>query len=281
MILIIMILLENFTKIKFKDVIIIKIKIKDLEVNYIKKGNGKAVLILPGWGTTIDTYMSLINNISTYRTVYCLDMPGFGNSSEPESSWNLDDFVDFVLNFIKELNLDDIDIIGHSNGGRIIIKLMNYPKLNLKINNIILIGSAGIVNKIPLSKRFKVSLFKICKKIIELKLIKLVFPNLLNKLKNKFGSEDYKKASPVMKQCLVNLVNEDLRKYLPNINVPTLLIWGENDTATPISDAKIMEELIPDSGLVKVENCSHYVFLERPAYVNKIINNFLTRGDNK
>ena len=78
---------------------------------------------------------------------------------------------------------------------------------------------------------------------------------------------------------MVELVNTDLREILPNIQVPTLLIWGTNDTATPISDAEIMEKLIPDSGLVKIENCTHYVFLERTEYVNKIITTFLTGGN--
>ena len=79
----------------------IKTIINKLNINYIKKGNGKAVLILPGWGTTVNTYMSLINSISTYSTVYCLDMPGFGDSQEPNTSWNLDNYVTFVINFIK------------------------------------------------------------------------------------------------------------------------------------------------------------------------------------
>ena len=82
-----------------------------------------------------------------------------------------------------------------------------------------------------------------------------------------------------MKQTLVQLIEQDLREFLPNINVPTLLIWGANDTATPISDGELMEKLIPDAGLIKVENCSHYVFLERPAYVNKIISTFLNGGN--
>lgn len=208
-------------------------------------------------------------------------MPGFGYSSEPKTAWKLDDFVKFILNFINELNLHELDLIGHSNGGKIIIKLMSNPNLNCKINNIILIGSSGIVHPLSVLKRIKVNLYKFGKKIIELKFFKKIFPNLLDRLKNKFGSEDYKNASPIMKKCLVNLISEDLQDYMPNIKVPTLLIWGKSDTATPISDGEIMEKLIPNSGLVKIENCSHYVFLENPVYVNKIISNFLTRGDNK
>ena len=245
-----------------------------MNINYIKKGTGKNVLILPGWGTTIDTYTTLINSISTYVTVYCLDMPGFGESEEPKDSWNVDDYISFVIEFIKSQNIKELDLIGHSNGGRIIIKLMSNKDVDFKVNKIILIGSAGIVHKKTLKQKIKVKTFKFCKKILELKPIKTIFPNLLLKLKNSFGSEDYRNASPVMKGTLVKLVNEDVREYLPNIKVPTLLICGEKDTATPIEDAEIMEKLIPDSGLVKIENCTHYVFLERAEYVNKIIYTF-------
>ena len=263
----------------FKKVITIKTTINDLTINYIKKGTGKAVLILPGWGTTINTYMPIINSLSTYHTVYCLDMPGFGESEEPNTSWNLDDYVTFVIDFIKSQNINELSLIGHSNGGRIIIKLMNEKNLSFKVNKIILIGSAGIVHEKTLYQNSKVKLAKIGKNILELKPIKKIFPNLITKLKNNFGSEDYKNASPIMKGTLVQLINYDLREFLSNINVPTLLIWGSNDTATPISDGELMEKLIPDAGLIRVENCSHYVFLEQPGYVNKIINTFLNGGN--
>ena len=255
----------------------IKIKtiICNLKINYIKKGSGKTVLILPGWGTTINTYMTLINAISEYACVYCLDMPGFGGSEEPNISWSLDDYVSFVISFIKSQHIKELDLIGHSNGGRIIIKLMSRHDLEFKVNKLVLIGSAGIVHKKTFIQKLKIKTFKCLKKILEFKPIKKAFPNLLLKLKNNFGSEDYRNATPVMKGSLVKLINEDVEKFLPNINVPTLLIWGELDTATPISDGEIMEKLIPDARLIRIKNCSHYVFLEKTAYVSKIINTFL------
>lgn len=255
----------------------IKTNIKNLEINYIKQGSGKNVLILPGWGTTISTYMTLINSISTYANVYCLDMPGFGESQEPETGWDLDEYIDLVKKFIADQNIDELDLIGHSNGGRIIIKLMSQ-KLDFKVNKIILIGSAGIVHEKTFSQKTRIKVFKACKKIAESKIVKKVYPKLEEKVKNSFGSEDYRNASLVMKQTLVKLVNEDVREYLKNINVPTLLLWGTNDTATPIQDAELMEQLIPDAGLVKIEGCTHYVFLERAAYINRIISTFLNGG---
>lgn len=206
-------------------------------------------------------------------------MPGFGESEEPKKSWNLDEYIDFVIKFIKDQHIKELDLIGHSNGGRIIIKLMGRENLDFKVNKIILIGSAGIVHKKTLSQKIRVRVFKISKKIVEIKPIKAMFPNLVEKMKNSFGSADYRNASPVMKECLVKLVNEDVRENLPKIKVPTLLLWGEKDTATPIEDAYLMEKLIPDAGLVKIENCTHYVFLERVAYINKIISTFLNGGN--
>lgn len=237
-------------------------------------------MILPGWGTTIDTYMTLINSISKYACVYCLDMPGFGGSQEPNNSWNIDEYIAFIIDFIKKQNIKELDLIGHSNGGRIIIKLMNSKKLDFKVNKIILIGSAGIVHRKTLLKKIKIKVFKFLKRILEIKLINHRFPNLLLNLKKTFGSEDYRNSTPIMRETLVKLINEDIKEFLPNINVPTLLIWGELDTATPITDGEIMEKFIPDAGLIKVKNCSHYVFLEEPNYINKIIYTFLN-GENE
>ena len=205
-------------------------------------------------------------------------MPGFGESDDLPKSWNIDDYIDFIIKFIESQNISELDLIGHSNGGRIIIKLMGKENLKFKVNKIILIGSAGIVNKKSLKTRIKIRALKLCKHIAQFKPIKKIFPNLLDKVKNYFGSADYKDSNPIMRETMVKLINEDVRCFLPKIKVPTLLIWGEKDTATPISDAEIMEKMIPDAGLVKVKECSHYVFLENPSFVNIVIENFLTEG---
>lgn len=271
---------KRFLEIFFKEVTKIETNINELKINYIKKGVGKTVLILPGWGTVVETYNTLINSISKYSTVICLDMPGFGESEEPSKSWNLDDYISFIIQFIESQEIKELDLIGHSNGGRIIIKLMSQQNMNFKIKKIILIGSAGIVHPKTTNQKIRIRVFKICKNFAKIKLINKLFPDLLDRVKSFFGSEDYRDASPIMRETMVKLINEDVSMFLPNINVPTLLIWGENDTATPITDAELMEKMIPDSGLVKVKGCSHYVFLENPGFVNLVIENFLTGGNN-
>ncbi|MDE7025256.1 MAG: alpha/beta hydrolase, partial [Paramuribaculum sp.] len=83
-------------------------------------------------------------------------------------------------------------------------------------------------------------------------------------------------ASPMMRSILSKCVNEDLKHVMPAIKAPTLLIWGENDTATPLRDAKIMERLIPDAGLVSFPGCGHYSFLDNPVQFAAVLRSFLT-----
>ena len=99
-------------------------------------------------------------------------------------------------------------------------------------------------------------------------------PNALENLRRKNGSADYNAASPIMRQCLVKAVNEDLTELIPNINVPTLLVWGEKDDAVPLSDARLMERLIKDSGLVVFEGCGHFAFLEQGGRFCRILDSF-------
>lgn len=97
----------------------------------------------------------------------------------------------------------------------------------------------------------------------------------LDRYRQKVGSSDYKNLSGTMRGTFIKVVNEDLKKFMPSIQAPTLLIWGELDTATPLKDAKIMNKLIPDSGLVVLKGCGHYSFLDNYYDFIIILNNFL------
>ncbi len=200
--------------------------------------------------------------------VYSLDLPGFGESDEPKEVWNVDRYVDMVVSFIEKLGIKEISLLGHSFGGRIIIKLVNRKNLNFKINKIILVDSAGIRHE--LKKTTKQKIYKFAFPIV-----KKISPKLLNYIKTKVGSEDYRNATPMMRDILVTTINEDLSSLIPNIENSTLLIWGENDTATPYCDAEFMNKNIKDSGIVKIKNSGHFSFLDEPYLVNKVLESFL------
>lgn len=78
-----------------------------------------------------------------------------------------------------------------------------------------------------------------------------------------------------MRAIMSRVVNEDLTNLLPEIKAPTLLIWGEKDTATPMRDARLMQKLIPDAGLVSYPEAGHYSYLARPAQTQAVIQSFL------
>jgi len=251
----------------------LEVIINNIKINYIKEGNGpKNILLLHGWGSNYTLFDKIIKFLSQKHTVYALDLPGFGSSDLPSNPWNVDDYTKLVIEFIKLMKIDKLSLLGHSFGGRIIIKLNNINNLSFEIEKNILIDSAGIK---PKQKRtLKNTIYKILKKVVGNKLVKKLFPNAIEKIKRKFGSADYRSAVPVMRDTLVKVVNEDLKDYLPNMKRPTLLIWGTNDTATPLEDAMLMGKLIPDAGLVKIEGAGHYSFLEKPQLVNSVLEAF-------
>ena len=250
------------------------IKIQDINTNYIVKGEGKNILLLHGWGSKLDLFGTIIENLSKNNKVYAIDLPGFGGTDEPKEAWDVDRYVDFVIEFIEKMNIKELSILGHSFGGRVIIKLVNRKNLNFKVDKLVLVDSAGIKPEKSKKTSMKTKVYKVLKILVGNKIVSKIFPNLLNNIKKKFGSEDYRNATPIMRDTLVKTVNEDLTDLLPNIKQSTLLIWGDKDTATPIEDAKKMESLIKDSGLVTVEGAGHFSFLEQPILINRVLDSF-------
>lgn len=247
--------------------------IKGIRIHYITAGQGDPVLLLHGWGASLEPYRQLIDLLSKKYFVIALDMPGFGKSEEPTAPLDVDGYVDFVLDFLTLFPLQKLSLVGHSFGGRVIIKMANR-KLPFAIDKIVLIDSAGIKPVRTKKMHFKQRWYKIGKWFLSRKPVAKLFPNALESLRVKFGSADYVAASPMMRQCLVKVVNEDLTGLLPNITAPTLLVWGENDTATPLSDAKIMESEIPNAGLAVIKNAGHFSFIEQPIVFRSIMASF-------
>jgi|APHig6443717497_1056834.scaffolds.fasta_scaffold01649_6 pimeloyl-ACP methyl ester carboxylesterase len=253
----------------------LKITIKNLETNFIVKGNGENIVLLHGWGSNIGLFEKMIEHLSKYCRVYALDMPGFGGTDEPQNPWCLDDYVDFVIEFIKSQNIDNTVLLGHSFGGRVIIKMSNIKSLPFKVSKIILVDSAGILPKKTLKKKLKQRMYKLTRWALNLSFVKKAFPEAIEELRKKNGSADYNAASPIMRQVLVKVVNEDLEPLLSNIQQETLLIWGDKDTATPLSDGQKMEKLIKNSGLVTVKGAGHYSYLEQFGLVHRVLDAFL------
>ena len=237
-------------------------KIKDIDINCVQYGNskGKDVVLLHGWGQNIEMMKPLGDNLQDFR-VTILDFPGFGESSMADHALTIYDYVEVLEELLKELKVKNPIVMGHSFGGRVAIV---YSSRN-DVDKLVLFGAPCVRHE---RKSLKEKVLKGLKKL----------PGM-NKfgeyMKKHIGSEDYRNASPIMRETLVNTVNEDLSEYAKKIKCPTLLIWGTSDTQAPIEEAKELETLLEDGALIELPGLTHYAYLEALPQVINILKNFL------
>lgn len=237
-----------------------KINVKNLSINYIQYGEGNDIVLLHGWGQNIEMMRPIGDNFQDRFRITILDFPGFGESEEPKEAWTIEDYELMLEEFLKKVNVKKPIVIGHSFGGRVAIR---YSARN-PISKLVLFGSPCIRIQEELSLGVK----------ILKKLKTLPGLNALGEYMKKFiGSRDYKAASPIMRQTLVNVVNEDLSKFAREIEEPTLLIWGTNDTEAPLNEAKELEKIMLDAALITLPG-THYAYLENLPRVVTILDNF-------
>ncbi len=249
------------------------IDIDGLNINYIDEGEGEPILLIHGWGSSIKPWQPIMSGFEGKRVI-ALDLPGCGESDILKAPWELEDYCDFIVKFLGKIGVSNPILVGHSHGGRIAIKLVAEGMVSC--DKLILFDSAGIPKKKSLSKKIRIYTYKFIKHVLTLPLVKNHSKELLDKARNHFGSADYKNSPPVMRETMVKVVNRDLRPLMPEIKCPTLLIWGENDTDTPLSDAKYMESHIPNCGLCVIKGAEHFSFIQNPYQVVAILKSFLS-----
>lgn len=249
------------------------ISINGIRMHYDESGpeSGAPIVLLHGWGCNHTTLASVRHLLDGKMHVYSFDLPGFGKSSEPEQVWGIEDYTQFTEAAIEQLGIRNPILLGHSFGGRVSI-LMSSRR---DVSKVILVDAAGVKPHHSLKWYVKVYTYKFCKRVYPLILGKRKAQERIEAARRKRGSSDYNNATPMMRAILSKCVNEDLCHVMPLIKAPTLLVWGENDTATPLADAKKMERLIPDAGLVSFAGCGHYSFLDNPGGFKAVICSFL------
>ena len=252
------------------------IKIQDLPVFYLDKGRGSVVLILHGWGSNSAKWIKVQDGlVADGFRVIVPDLPGFGKTPEPLSTWTISDYSRFVYEFTNKLNIDKLILAGHSFGGRISIDYaVRYPQ---QLDKLILISAAGVVRHEKVKIKIFLILTKIGNFVFSTPILSSLKP-LVGRVAYKLaGARDYKKASDGMQSVIKNILNENLRIFLPNITIPTLILWGENDVMTPVGDAEIIDREVPNSYLYIFKNQPHALNLTIPQKLAKQISAFLVK----
>ncbi len=242
-------------------------------LHYTRSGAGHPLLLLHGWGCSTEIWQRVLPFLEERFMVFNVDFAGFGQSEEPSAVWGVEEYTRSVEAIAQAEGIENPILVGHSFGGRVSIV---YASRN-KTQKIILVDAAGVKPRRSFTYYRKVYTFKLMKWLAPILMGKERAQQMIEKRRAKAGSSDYNNASPRMRAILSKCVNEDLCHLMPKIQAPTLLFWGENDTATPLADAKRMEKLIPDAGLVTVAGAGHYSFLENTPLFMRVVESFLSK----
>ena len=249
------------------------IKAQDVEFSYTIEGTGsQAVILMHGWGCNHTTLASIERLLTDSFTVYNVDFPGFGDSTEPPFVWGMEQYTTLIEQLVHNEHISNPIMMGHSFGGRVGIV---YASRN-DVAKLVLIDAAGVKPRRTLKYYFKVYSYKIYKRLLPLIVGEQRANEIIDSYRKRVGSSDYNNASPMMRSIMSKIVNEDLCHLMPLIKCPTLLVWGENDTATPVADAQKMERLIPGAGLALFKGAGHYSFLDNPYQFAAVIRSFLS-----
>lgn len=246
-------------------------KINGLNINYAVQGTGEAIFVLHGWHCDLSSVQSIVDIVSVKYCTISFDLPGFGKSDEPPCSWTVEDYADFCIEFIKSFGFEHVICIGHSCSCRILAAMEARAHLPFTVDKIVMFSAAGIPYR-------------------DLEVLNSGHERFMRKRERFFQTvrsdheieEFYKRAEPdfagltdVMHGCYVNAINTDCRDYYERFSAPTLLVFGDNDVDTPVTDGKVMEQLIPDAGLVVLKNAGHFCFVEQPYITMLVLNSFL------
>lgn len=232
--------------------------VRGIRIRCRTAGAGAPLLLLHGWGSSLDTFSAMAADLGRFFRVTAFDFPGHGGSGPPPAKWAVDDFADLTLGVMAELGIERAALLGHSFGGRVAIKLAaSHPAA---VDRLILVDSAGVPPRRTAGRVLRRGASR--------------FANMLGRrlgrpgqavrgaIVRRIASPDYLNAGP-LRATFVTIINEDLRPYLPRIACPTLIAWGDSDEETPLADARTMEKLIPGARLLVLKNAGHFSYLDQ------------------
>jgi pimeloyl-ACP methyl ester carboxylesterase len=233
------------------------------------------VVILHGWGIDGSNFYTLAELLSKHFYIMVPDLPGFGQSAEPQSPWAVSDYAKTILSFLSEQNIRSTSLIGHSFGGQTAI-VMAAMAPN-RITNLIITGASG-VEAPNLKRSTKRTIYLVASKILKW----FTFIPAIQKLKDRFyKNRDYNKVTGVMRQTFKKVIKERQNKACKKIECPTYLLWGNNDQLVPVQDADLINSLLPKSKLKIFANVGHKLPYAKPHEFAKEVETFLVHGGNE
>lgn len=268
------------------------IKAGSIAARYWSVGDqGSTVILIHGLGASAEIWMHNVYALAEQHEVYVPDLVGFGRSDKPATSFNPLDYVYFMDNFMRALNIEQASLVGQSLGGGIALQYaLQFPQ---KVNKLVLADCAGfgketiwtlklmslpgIGELMSFPTRMSVSIFfKLA--VRNQVLITEDFIDIYYKLFTRPGSPQYLLKVVRSLVDIHGAKEEVLASVMDSLNMieqPTLIIWGENDRVFPLKNAVYGKAKIPNSQLYVMRQCGHIPNFERSDEFNRVVLEFL------
>lgn len=233
-----------------------------VKTHYQHMGQGPWLVLLHGWGCDWQIWSPIITSLSEDFHLIIPDLPAFGESETPAKSWNSNDYAKWLIEFLIQTVPAEqaFSLAGHSFGGKI-AALYAAAAGDARLQQLVLIDPSGLPDTLTLTKQIQKNVLSLIPDTIKRLIPRSFRHQLLHLTQN---STDYFFSSEAQRQIFRIIYQENIRAQLPQIKVPTLLLWGANDIDTPVSQAHVFGQLIPDSQLTVFEGSGHFPFVDQP-----------------
>ncbi len=266
-----------------------------VRTRYVTMGEGgEPIVFIHGFSSSLYTWRSCLEPISKQYRVFALDLKGFGFSGKPVSQYTIDEYVDFVIHFMDALGLERATLCGNSMGGNIAWRAaLKYPD---RVEKLILVDAAGYPSSrtgLPLTIR-----------IGRLPGVGELLGGLTTRgrIRDSLESAYFDDAKVTdrtvdtyyyslrtdggMRAVLARIRSprskiEEWRVRIPELSLPTLIVWGANDTWIPPEDAEKFHRDISGSKLVIIPQCGHLPQEEKPGEFTVAVLDFMSGSDEK
>lgn len=246
-----------------------QVVVNGLLTNYQKTGTGKPILLLHGWADSVRGWQAFMQKLSAegYEVIAC-DLPGFGGTDAPPTAWDVTDYASFVCEFLQKLNVKPYAVIGHSHGGAIAVRAVGQKML--KPTKLVLLASAGVrTNNGPSGLKFIAK----AGKLLTAPLPKSLRTSMRKTLYTKAGSDML--IAEHLQETFKRIVKDDVCEDAAKIGLPTLLVYGSADTATPVRYGEKLHKAIVGSELIVLPKIGHFVHLDAEQEVLQHVKEFL------
>lgn len=248
-------------------------------LHYEVFGRGKPVILLHGWLGSWGLWQETMTYLGQFYRTYALDFWGFGESGKKLDSYQINDFVDLVIQFMDQMGIKTCPLIGHSMGGTVsLISASIYPE---KISKVVIIGSPIIGSSLALPLKiagkklvasFLFQNFNNFQKFVRWISPKICqdprFPDMMVRDLSKTTLNSFLIS-------IESLRNSDLRPFLRKAKIKVLGLFGNEDNIVSPSQAKLLKEFSPNSIIEYYPTAGHFIMLDEPEKFMKSIKQFL------